>query len=111
MHSLNIFNKAQINKVQIVSEKVKLHRQNSLTKAMYGLFNYIMEIAPDSLVRKTSVVISNLSILEHVHKRKGARYAKSQPLFLQMSLHKVACICTVNFEYANASFMLYTTFG
>ena len=40
MHSLNILNEAQINKVQDVSQKSTLHRPNSITKAMDGLFKY-----------------------------------------------------------------------
>ena len=40
MHSLNILSKAQINKVQDVSQKVTLLRPNSITKAMDGLFKY-----------------------------------------------------------------------
>ena len=40
MHSLNILSKAQINQVQDVSQKVTLHRPNSITKAMDGLFKY-----------------------------------------------------------------------
>ena len=51
MHSLRILSKAQINKVKQVSQKVALHRPDSLTKALDGLFKYILVIAPDSLVR------------------------------------------------------------
>ena len=40
MHSLIIFNKSQINKVQDVSQKCTLYRPNSITKAVDGLFKY-----------------------------------------------------------------------
>ena len=40
MHSLNILSKSQINQVQDVSQKVALHRPNSITKAMDGFFKY-----------------------------------------------------------------------
>ena len=36
MHSLNILRKAQLNQVENVSQKVTLHRPNSITKAMGG---------------------------------------------------------------------------
>ena len=80
MHSLNILSKAQINKVKDTSQKVTMHRLNSLTEAL---------IAPNSLVRKASGVISKQFNLEHVRKRKMARHVKPQPLFLKMSLLKV----------------------
>ena len=49
-----------------------------------------MEIASESLVRYASGVISNLSILEHVHKKKKWHVIrKTLTLFLQMSLLKV----------------------
>ena len=80
--------KAQINQVQDVSQKVTLHRPNSLTRWMAN--SNKLEIAPDSHVRKACGVISNPLILEHVqHKRKIACHAETQPLFLQMSLPKV----------------------
>ena len=41
MHSLSILSKAQINLVKYVSQKIKLQRPNSQTKAMGGLFKYI----------------------------------------------------------------------
>ena len=40
MDNLNILSKAQINQVESFSQKVALHRPNSITKAMYGLFKY-----------------------------------------------------------------------
>ena len=40
MHSLDILSKAQINPVQDVSQKITLHRPNSITKGMDGLFKY-----------------------------------------------------------------------
>ena len=40
MHSLNILNKVQINKVQDVSQKCTLHRPNSITKVMNDFFKY-----------------------------------------------------------------------
>ena len=41
MHSLSILSKAQIKLVKHVSQKVVLHRPDSLTKAMDGLFKCI----------------------------------------------------------------------
>ena len=64
----------------------------------------ITEIAPDSLLRKASMVISKPFISQHVNKRKSARHAITQPLFLQMSLLLVDC------AYVNGSFMLCTAF-
>ena len=40
MHYFTISSKAQIIKVQDVSQKVTLHRPNLITKAMDGLFKY-----------------------------------------------------------------------
>ena len=51
MHSLGILSKAQINQVIDASQKVKLHRPNSITKAMDGLFKYNGNRAKYSLVR------------------------------------------------------------
>ena len=42
---------------------------------------------------------------------KMARHSKTQPLFLQMRLHEVDCICTVNSEQANDSFLLYIRYS
>ena len=55
MHSLIILSKAQINQVQDVSQKVTLHRPNTITKRWMTCSN-IMEIAPDSLMRYASGV-------------------------------------------------------
>ena len=49
----------------------------------------ILEIAPDSPVRKASWVISKLSIKEHVHVRKMARHPISQRQYLQMIMYVV----------------------
>ena len=40
MHALDILSKAQTNQVQDASQKVTLHRANSITKAMNGLLKY-----------------------------------------------------------------------
>ena len=40
MDSMDILGKAQINYVQNFSQKVTLHRPNSLTKGIAGLFKY-----------------------------------------------------------------------
>ena len=45
----------------------------------------ILEIAPDSLVHIFNGVISKWPVLEHMHMRKMACHAKTQPLFV----HKV----------------------
>ena len=100
MHYLNILSKVQINQVQDVSQEIVLYRPNSHTKAMDGLFKYIGNCA------QIACAWGHLKhfILEHVHKRK----VKTQPLFLQMSLLKVVfCICMVNSEHLNGSFMLF----
>ena len=57
-----------------------------------------MEIAPDSLVRQAGGVISKPSVLEHMHKRKIARHALSQLLFLQM--------ITLELDSVNAQYSL-----
>ena len=41
MLSLSILSQAQINSVKHVSQKVALHRPDSLTKTLDGLFKYI----------------------------------------------------------------------
>ena len=87
MHSLNILSKVQINQVQDVSQKVTLHGHNSLTKFSYKSDGGL-EIVPDSLMHIVNGVISKPPVLEQMH------------------LHMVDCICTVNSEYANDSFML-----
>ena len=68
----------------------------------------ILEIAPDSPVRKTSWVISKLSVYEHVHK-KMVRNAILQLLYLQMiMLHCRFLICTVHSESTYGGIMLLT---
>ena len=65
MHSLSILSEAQINWVKYVSQKVTLHRPDSIRMAMDGLFKYIGYRA------RFACALSSLGHLETV--RLGAR--------------------------------------
>ena len=69
-------------------KKFALHRQNVLTIAMDGLFKYNGNRTSDSRVLSAKVDLSHNHFLEHMRKRKMARYAKSQLLYLQMIMLK-----------------------
>ena len=62
----------------------------------------ILEIAADSPVRQASWVISKLSVKEHVHKRRMARHAISQLLYLQVIM------LIVDSEYARYILSIHT---
>ena len=69
--------------------KFALHRQNVLTKAMNCLFKYNGNRVQYARALSDGVFISKSFVLEHVRKRRMARFAKFKLLYLQMTMLRV----------------------